>query len=137
MIVHKSLEDPENCSQLKDLGDIYELLTYKKGTEAIRSIKADYSVDKNQKLKLSPHVYTKMSKYNFCIFLANIIIIDICLDTLPSVIGEFFAKKLVILDLSYSQAEKLFHMSYSMVFVASDHVCMIYDQLEMFSLPTL
>ncbi|XP_028224450.1 disease resistance protein RPP5-like isoform X3 [Glycine soja] len=130
IVRQESIEDPGSRSRLWDADDIYEVLKNNKGTESIRSIRADLSVIRE--LKLSPDTFTKMSKLQFLHFphqgcvdyfphqssvdhfphrlqsfsveLRYIVWRHFPLKSLPE---NFSAKNLVLLDLSYSRVEKL------------------------------
>nr|KYP35156.1 TMV resistance protein N [Cajanus cajan] len=124
IVRQESIENPGSRSRLRDPDDIYEVLKNNKGTESIRSIRADLSV--TRKLKLSPDMFTKMSKLRF-LFLPSECDQD-GFDLLPhglqsfpvelrflvwthyplkSLPQSFSAENLVVLDLSYSHIEKL------------------------------
>eukprot|EP00256_Glycine_max_P060231 XP_014628994.1 disease resistance-like protein DSC1 isoform X2 [Glycine max] len=121
IVRQESIEDPGSRSRLWDADDIYEVLKNNKGTESIRSIRADLSAIRE--LKLSPDTFTKMSKLQFLYFPHQG-----CVDNFPhrlqsfsvelryfvwryfplkSLPENFSAKNLVLLDLSYSRVEKL------------------------------
>ncbi|KAK7349756.1 hypothetical protein VNO77_07392 [Canavalia gladiata] len=124
IVRQESIEDPGSRSRLRDPDDIYEVLQNDKGTKAIRSISVHLSLIK--KLKLSPHIFTKMSKLQFLYFpsrynqdgsdllphgiqsfsieLRYLAWMHYPLKYLPE---KFSTENLVILDLSYSQVEKL------------------------------
>ncbi|RDY08056.1 TMV resistance protein N, partial [Mucuna pruriens] len=59
----ESIEDPGSRSRLRYPDEIYEVLENNKGTEAVRSIRADLSLIR--KVELSSHIFTKMSKLQF------------------------------------------------------------------------
>ncbi|XP_024636107.1 disease resistance protein RPP2A [Medicago truncatula] len=59
-------EDPRKCSHLWDPDIIYDVLKNDKGTDAIRSIRVDLS--SFRKLKLSPHVFAKMTNLRYLDF---------------------------------------------------------------------
>ncbi|KAK7390301.1 hypothetical protein VNO78_25603 [Psophocarpus tetragonolobus] len=63
IVRQESIEEPGKRSRLWDPDDVYEVLKNNKGTESIRSIRADVSVIR--KLKLSPYIFTKMTKLRF------------------------------------------------------------------------
>ncbi|KAL3038167.1 hypothetical protein AAZX31_01G114700 [Glycine max] len=124
IVRQESIEDPGNRSRLMDPNDIYEVLKYNKGTEAIRSIRADMSVIR--KLQLSPHIFTKMSKLQFLYFPSKynqdgLSLLPHGLQSFPvelryvawmhyplkSLPKNFSAKNIVMFDLSCSQVEKL------------------------------
>ncbi|XP_027337257.1 disease resistance protein RML1A-like [Abrus precatorius] len=125
IVRQESSEDLGSCSRLWDPDDIYEVLKNDKGTRAIRSIKTHLSTIK--KLTLSPHIFAKMSQLQFLDLHSSEYDQD-CLDLLPqgfqylssdirylhwmhyplkSLPDKFSAKNLVVLDMSYSQVEKL------------------------------
>ncbi|KEH28842.1 disease resistance protein (TIR-NBS-LRR class), putative [Medicago truncatula] len=121
-----SIEDPIKCSQLWDPDIIYDVLKNDKGTDVIRSIRVDLSAIR--KLKLSPHVFAKMTNLLFLDFHGGNY--QECLDLFPrgiqsfptdlryiswmsyplkSLPKKFSAENLVIFDLSFSQVEKLWY----------------------------
>ncbi|KAK7349754.1 hypothetical protein VNO77_07390 [Canavalia gladiata] len=124
IVRQESIEDPGSRSRLRDSDDIYEVLQNDKGTKATRSIRVHLSLIR--KLKLSPHIFTKMSKLQFLYFpsrydedgsdllpyglqsfpieLRYLAWMHYPLKYLPE---KFSAENLVILDLSYSEVEKL------------------------------
>ncbi|KAL2337685.1 hypothetical protein Fmac_012131 [Flemingia macrophylla] len=105
---------------------ILAVVDYGQGTEAIRSIRTHLSVIK--KLKLSPHIFVKMNKLQFMDFQSEngfdgLDILPQGLEHLPSELrylrwmnyplkslpDGFSPENLVILDLSYSRLETLWH----------------------------
>lgn len=125
IVRQESSGDPGSRSRLWD-DDIYEVLKNDKGTEEIRSIWMPLPT--LRKMKLSPSTFSKMRNLQF-LYVPNVYDQD-GFDLLPqglhsmppelrylcwmhyplkSLPDEFSAEKLVILDLSYSQVEKLWH----------------------------
>ncbi|PNY10277.1 TIR-NBS-LRR resistance protein [Trifolium pratense] len=128
IVRQESSKDPGSCSRLYDPDDICDVLQNDKGTEAVRSISVDLLAIRN--LRLSPHVFAKMSKLKFLDFHGKYDSRDIPdfsnllpqglqylptdlryvqwmhypLDSLPD---KFSAENLVILDLSFSRVVKL------------------------------
>ncbi|QCE02408.1 maintenance of ploidy protein MOB1 [Vigna unguiculata] len=62
----ESIEDPRSQIQLLDPEDIYHVLNYNKGDEAIRSIVINLS--RIKQLQLNPQVFARMSKLHFLDF---------------------------------------------------------------------
>ncbi|XP_029125756.1 disease resistance protein RPP5 [Cajanus cajan] len=132
IVRQESSKKPGDRSRLWDSDDIYEVLKNDKGSEAIRSIRAHLSAI--TKLKLSPHVFVKMSNVQFMDFHSEndqdgLDILPQGLQYLPtelkylrwinyplkSLPGSFSPENLVILDLSYSHLEKLWHGEQNLV----------------------
>nr|KYP35153.1 TMV resistance protein N [Cajanus cajan] len=126
IVRQESNENSGSLSRLWDSDDIYKILKNNKGTEAIRSIRTHLSVIK--KLKLSPDIFVRMSKLQFMDFHSEnefdgLDILPEGLEYLPtelrylrwmnyplkSLPDSFSAENLVILDLSYSRLETLWH----------------------------
>ncbi|KAG5069216.1 hypothetical protein JHK85_001593 [Glycine max] len=122
IVRQESIEDPGNRSRLIDPNDVYEVLKYNKGTEAIRSIRANLPAIQN--LQLSPHVFNKMSKLQFVYFRKKFDVFPLLPRGLQSFPAElrylswshyplislpenFSAENLVIFDLSGSLVLKL------------------------------
>ncbi|KEH28846.1 disease resistance protein (TIR-NBS-LRR class) [Medicago truncatula] len=120
----ESIKDPSKQSRLWDPDDICYVLENDKGTDAIRSIRVNLS--SVWMLKLSPHVFAKMTNLKFLNFFGGYD--NDCLDLLPrglqsfpndlrylrwvcyplkSFPENFSAENLVILNLRYSKVEKL------------------------------
>ncbi|XP_057733515.1 putative disease resistance protein At4g11170 [Arachis stenosperma] len=125
-IVHQeSIEEPGKHSRLWNPDDIYHVLKYNQGTEAIRSISLNYSETTTQDIQLSPWVFSKMNNLQFLDFYGkhDLIRLPQGLQSLPTGIrylrwtyyplkslpDKFSAKNLVILELPYSQVEELWH----------------------------
>ncbi|RDY08066.1 putative disease resistance protein, partial [Mucuna pruriens] len=125
-------ENPGGCSRLWDPDDICEVLKNDEGTEAIRSIRTHLSAV--TRLKLSPHVFVKMTKLQFMDFHSEsdqdgLDILPEGLQYLPtelrylrwmnyplkSLPERFSPENLVILDLSYSRLETLWHGQQNLV----------------------
>ncbi|KAL5160616.1 Disease resistance-like protein DSC1 [Glycine soja] len=125
----ESIEDPRSQSRLLDPDDVYLVLKYNKGNEAIRSIVINLSGIKQ--LQLNPQVFAKMSKLYFLDFynkgscsclreqgglylpqgleslsneLRYLRWTHYPLESLPS---KFSAENLVELNLPYSRVKKL------------------------------
>ncbi|KAH1068665.1 hypothetical protein GYH30_006306 [Glycine max] len=147
----ESIEHAESRSRLIDPVDICDVLENNKGTEAIRSIRADLSVF--LKLKFSPHIFTKMSKLQFLSFTNkhdedDIEFLPNGLQSFPdelrylhwryyplkSLPENFSAEKLVILDMSNSQLEKLWDGVQNLVNLREVKVC---DSKNLKELPDL
>ncbi|AES86727.2 LRR and NB-ARC domain disease resistance protein [Medicago truncatula] len=122
-VVRQESSDLGKCSRLWDVDDIFDVLKNDKGSDAIRSIRVDFL--ENRKLKLSPHVFDKMTNLQFLNFWVDF---DDYLDLFPqglesfptglrylhwvcyplkSFPEKFSAENLVILDLYLSRMEKL------------------------------
>nr|WIL59979.1 nodulation protein [Melilotus officinalis] len=122
VVRQESIEDPRKCSRLYDPDIICDILKNDKVTDAIRSITVDLSTIGN--LKLSPHVFAKMTNLQFLDFhgtyddhlklpqglqsfptdLRYLKWINYPLKSFPK---KFSADNLVILDLSFGEEEKL------------------------------
>ncbi|XP_024637650.1 protein SUPPRESSOR OF npr1-1, CONSTITUTIVE 1-like [Medicago truncatula] len=123
VVRQESREHPEKRSRLWDVDDICDVLKNDKGSDAIRSIRVNFL--ENRKLKLSPHVFDKMTNLQFLDFWGYF---DDYLDLFPqglesfptglrylhwidyplkSFSEKFFAENLVILDLYLGRMEKL------------------------------
>ncbi|KAK7349287.1 hypothetical protein VNO77_06537 [Canavalia gladiata] len=127
----ESIEGLGSQSRLLDADDIYQVLKYNKGNEAIRSIVINLA--RTKQLQLNPEVFTKMSKLqfldlyskgscNFFLHQAGLYLpqgleslsnelrylrwVYYPLTSLPS---KFSAESLVELNLPYSRVKKLWH----------------------------
>ncbi|KAK7390302.1 hypothetical protein VNO78_25604 [Psophocarpus tetragonolobus] len=126
IVRQESRDDLGNRSRLWDPIEIYDVLKNDKGAEAIRSITAPLSTLEN--LKLRPNIFAKMSKLQFLDFHCKRLdhywdFLPQGLESLPNELrylrwvyypltclpAQFSAEKLVILDLSGSLVEKLWH----------------------------
>ncbi|XP_027337251.1 disease resistance protein RML1A-like [Abrus precatorius] len=124
IVRQESIEDPGSRSRLWDPDDIYEVFKNNKGTESIWSIRVHLSVLK--KLNLSPHIFTKMSKVKFLYFPGYEDGFDLLPHGLQSFPDElrylswmhyplkslpenFSPQNLVMLDLQFSQVEKIWN----------------------------
>ncbi|KAK7381831.1 hypothetical protein VNO80_00379 [Phaseolus coccineus] len=126
----ESIEDPRSQRRLFDPDGVYEVLTYNKGNEAIRSIVINLL--RMKQLHLKPQVFTKMRKLHFLnLYTAGTRDILLCepwglylpqgLESLPnelrylgwtnypleSLPSKFSAENLVELHLPYSRVKKL------------------------------
>ncbi|XP_027336238.1 disease resistance-like protein DSC1 [Abrus precatorius] len=123
-IVRQESSESGRHSRLGDPDEIYEVLKNDKGMEDIRSIKSHLPAVK--KLMLCPNIFAKMRKLLFLDFrytdgLESVGLFPQGLHSLPmelrylrwecypfkSLPEQFSTEKLVVLDMSYSQVEKL------------------------------
>ncbi|XP_057733529.1 disease resistance protein RPV1-like [Arachis stenosperma] len=125
IVRQESIEDPGNYSRIWNPEDIYQVLKNNQGSEAIRSINFSYSKATVRNMQLSPQVFSKMSKLRFLDFYGeqHLLHFPEGLQQLPSRLRylrwtyyplkslpkKFSAEKLVILELPYSQVEKLWY----------------------------
>ncbi|XP_027337255.1 putative disease resistance protein At4g11170 [Abrus precatorius] len=124
IVRQESSEEPGNRSRLGDPDDVFHVLKNDTGTRAIRSITADLPMIK--KLKLSSHMFVNLNKLQFFDFYYEYS--HYSTDPFPEglqyvptelrylrwincplkfLAEQFSPEKLVILDLSCSQVEKL------------------------------
>ncbi|XP_068479746.1 disease resistance-like protein DSC1 isoform X3 [Phaseolus vulgaris] len=133
----ESIEDPRSQVRLLDPEDVYHVLNYDKGDEAIRSIVINLS--KIKELQLNPQVFARMSKLHFLDFYSKGSCSSLWdqgglylpqgleslsnelrylrwthypLEYLPS---KFSAENLVELNLPYSRLKKLWQEAPSLV----------------------
>ncbi|MED6106639.1 hypothetical protein PIB30_006264 [Stylosanthes scabra] len=125
IVRRESIEDHANHSRLWNPDDIYQVLENNQGSEVIRSLNFSYSKAKVRGIELSPHVFSKMSKLRFLDFYGeqDLLKFPEGLQQLPSQLrylrwtyyplnslpNKFSAEKLVILELPYSEVEKLWY----------------------------
>ncbi|RHN58717.1 putative leucine-rich repeat domain, L domain-containing protein [Medicago truncatula] len=121
VVRQESSEDPSKRSRLWDPDDICYVLKNDKGTDAIRSIRVDLS--SFRKLKLSPHVFAKMTNLRYLDFIGkyDLELLPQGLQSFPTDLRyicwihyplksfpkKFSGKNLVILDFSHSRVENL------------------------------
>ncbi|KAG5100637.1 hypothetical protein JHK82_045689 [Glycine max] len=67
----ESIEDPRSQIRLFDPDDVYQVLKYNKGNEAIRSIVVNLL--RMKQLRLNPQVFTKMNKLHFLNFYSDLV----------------------------------------------------------------
>ncbi|KAJ1407115.1 Leucine-rich repeat [Sesbania bispinosa] len=138
IVREESIEDPGRRSRLLDPEDIYEVLKYNKGSEAIRSMVVNMTIIKQ--LQLSPQVFDKMSNLQFLDIYAKGshsfihddergLYLPQGLESLPnelrylrwayypleSLPSKFSAEKLVVLILPHSRVKKLWHQVQDLV----------------------
>uniref|UniRef100_A0A0R0FSY0 TIR domain-containing protein n=1 Tax=Glycine max TaxID=3847 RepID=A0A0R0FSY0_SOYBN len=126
----ESIEDPRSQIRLFDPDDVYQVLKYNKGNEAIRSIVVNLL--RMKQLRLNPQVFTKMNKLHFLNFYSVWssstflqdpwgLYLSQGLESLPnelrylrwthypleSLPSKFSAENLVELHLPYSRVKKL------------------------------
>ncbi|QCE02407.1 internalin A [Vigna unguiculata] len=151
----ESIEDPRSQVRLFDPDDIYRVLTYNKGNEAIRSIVVNLL--RIKQLHLKPQVFTKMSKLHFLnIYTAGTrdirfyepwgLYLHQGLESLPnelrylgwahypleSLPSNFSAENLVELHLPYSRLKKLWQEVPDLVNL---RVLMLYSSSNIKELP--
>ncbi|KHN03086.1 Putative disease resistance protein [Glycine soja] len=149
-IVCQESNDLGNRSRLWDPIEIYDVSKNDKGTKAIRSITTPLSTLKN--LKLRPDAFVRMSNLQFLDFGNNSPSLPQGLQSLPNELRylhwmhypltclpeQFSAEKLVILDLSCSRVEKLWHEVKNLVNLKNVKFrwCVLLNELPDFSKST-